>query len=833
MSYKRPNAFVNIQLAEPAVAPSVPSYYPTMIGPHFFVAYKEEVTESAKKYYDGIAVNAIPYPQLPNQSVDTGEKLHVDIGDLSPGANDATGSPNVERFDPDVFVVTDDGAEVDISLAEDVNVTASNFSIPANIIYNPSTGAYLSTKGDIVDALKAAAGVGDWTALSSTNDPALSKDDTEADYNTTQALLTALNTAPDVGDGVVSTAFGVTPGEVYTALIRSKSDGVQYTVQVYDETNGAVIVEQTGLTNTNYALTSLAVTIPADCQQVTIRQITEAATGSAQMWLAATNLRLEGSSALRGQILVSYRALSEEYTGARLARLEAGTLADLKALFGTHGLTPANPLGFAMYQAWRHTGLTVRAVAVGNPAEDDGSSSYTGALTDEVLAYTASFDFINQSPDDYYTWMPTTFNEAVWDVMVARLTSLAGTDRQWHRGVVAGQISTTSEFLRGTDGKLMGAFTSATVGGFSDGDTITYSGADYTVHVVDGVSYVALPLAADTNNINFTYGGTDYADGAFTVEDAVGVTLALTSAEAPVFTAAGYKQVKINDTVTIGTGNYTVFKVRPDILVMSFTSGVENAAGLNKTYLVFRYLTLDGTADGKPDKTTMAEQARDRAKAYAEERLIITLPGWVSDTVNNVETDVEGWYVAAQLAAEMCYPIDLANDRGPGYPVGLGFTGLREAKTKTFKSVRYFTQAQLDIIADGGNTLIVNSNPGERLESRHSLTTDRSSIEMQEIMLGTARDYGSYMYRDTLQSMVKRYRVADGLDAALIMRLNGVRRRLIGTEVVFQDTRVTEVAQGATPDSVSIKGEMAHIYPLNYINVNMNVVQPVPFTVTV
>lgn len=832
MAYEKPNVFVNIQIAEPAVAASTPAFYPVMIAPHFFVAYKEQVEQSGKDYYDKLGLEGIAYPGLPNESVDTNNSLSVDVGDLTPNANDAQGSPNTEPFDPDVFIVTQDGVEVDVSLAEGLLVTASDFDLPANMVYDPSTGDYSQTLGDLTDNDMSAAGTADWTPISTTNDPTLAKDGGQADYNTTQALSVTLHATPDIGDGVMSSGFTVVPGDNWRARIRAKTAAVTYTLQVWDVTNSAVITETTGLTNTDYATTTMDFTVPDNCQSVAIRQITETATGGEILYLGSAHLLYMEDSALQGQILVSYRALEEKYSGARLQKLEASTLAELQDLFGQHGLGPSNPLGFMMYQAWIHTNLPVRGVAVGNPATNDGSSSYTGSVTDELQSYAAAFDFIEQNPDDYYAWALATSNEAVWDAMLARLQTLEGTNRHWARGFVGGDISTMSTFLQGSDGVLYGMFDSATVGGFTDGDTITYNGTDYTVRVVDGQAYVALPLAADTAAISFTYNATQYNDGAFVVDDGVGVMQAFSSAEAPAFTGSGYTRVKVNDTLTIGDGEYTVQSVRSDLLVVSFSSGTEAGGGFNKSFTVYRYLTSDGTVTGTPDKTTMAQMAGSRAEAYADDRLVIVLPGFVSANVQGEFIDVNSWYAAAQLAAEVCYQVDIANNRGPGYPVGLGFTGLREAQSNVFRSVRYFSEAQLDTIADGGNLLLVNDNPGEVLYARHSLTTDRGSVETQEIMLAVSRDYVAYTYKNTLNSLVQRYRLAGALTPALKMRLEAVKRRLTDTERVVQTINITDIKSGETPDALAVSGTMSHVYPLNKIGINLDVVQPVPFTVT-
>jgi len=839
MSYRKPNAFVTITIAEPAVPVLTPSFFPVCIAPHFFVAYKEKVLDAGKTYYEGFPLEDIAYPGLPKQSVNTNEYLIVDVGDLSPTGNDITGSPNIERFDPDVFIVTDDGAEVDISLAEGLNIQSNAFTIPGNLTYNAVTGLYMTTKGDIVDGNMAAEATTAWTPVFNTNTPVLAKDAIEKDYQNDYALKTTLNATPNIGDGFKSTAFTVIGGETYKAVIRAKkaeTTGVNYDVKVFDEGADTLIVgaEVLNKSNTDYETIEIPFTVPSTCSSITIRVLAATATANGIFYTGSVHLLYTGADLLTGSILVSYRALEEKYSGARTVKLEASSIADLTALFGASGLSQANPLGYMMLQAYLHANITIRGIAVGNPPKDDGSSSYTGAITDEVISFTYSKDFMNQAPSQYFVIAPATQNEAVWDVFKAYTDALTATNKNWMRTVVGGKIDTQSTFLRGIDGSFCGMFSSAAVGGFTDGDIITYNGTDYTIRVVDGKAYVPLAFSTNQTNLTFIYNAVEYTDGVFVIKDAASVTMALTAASVTNFLASGYKKVKVNDTLLLSGVKYKVLIVRATILIVEFDDTIpEAAAGLNKVFSIYRYITLDGTSTGIPDKTTMAEMARDRAISYGNERFIICLPGWVAANINNEWTDVESWYAAAQLAAEMCLPVSLALGRGPGYPLGFGFTGLIESQIQDFHSSRYFNEDQLDIIGSGGNSILVNDNPGESLYLRHALTTDMSSIETQEIMTGTARDYVAYSFRQTMLSMIKRYRVAGPLASALKIRLEGLIRVLVADEQVVQGITITNIAAGATPDSVTVEGEITQYYPLNELNINLKIVSPTPFVVSI
>lgn len=842
MTYSRPNAFVSIVLAEPAAPVLTPSFYPTMIAPHFQVEYQKDVDALE---YDSRAIEDIAYPGLRKQKVDTNSYLSVDVGDLTAGANDATGSPNTERFDPDVFIIEKNTqSRVDVSLAEALFVKSTGFTLPANMRWNPVTGEYKDTKGDIADGNMASAGTASWTPVSSNNDPVLAKDDTAGipygsnDY----ALKVTLHGTPDIGDGVESDALSVSGGETWTlkAFVKMGAGLTNYTVQVIDAVSKAVLgTAVAGKTNTGYEVlpVSITVTVPAATGSIAMRVISGAADAGGIFYVGDVTFYYADSNTdkLSGSIQVSYRALDEAYVGERLQRLEVASLDDLIALFGTHGLGPANPLGYMMYNAWVHSGLVTRGVAVGNPASDDGSSTYSGKLDDEILSYTASLDFINSNPDAYYGLAIGTWNEAVWDVFKASVSNLNATNRHWQRLIVNGEIPLKSTFRRGAAGQLMGMISDVQnygAGALVDGDILTYNGVAYTIRVAGSQPYVALPFATNQDDLAVDINGDTDVTIDFTIEDAVSVTQLLTEVDQN-FVASGFKKVKINDTAVIGTESFKVLAVQATAIVLEHLSGAEVSAGVNKSYSIYRYITLDGTSTGRVDKATLASTAATRAEGYASERMVITLPEWYSADINNVETDVEGWYLAAQLAAELCYPSAPAAQRGPGFPVGqAGFTSLREAKTNDFKSSRYFTEAQLDIIAGGGNAIIENDEPGTVLTCRHPLTTDMSSLEYQEVALGVARDYVAYAFRNTLQGLIKKTRIAAPLASSLKMRLEGLTTRLVDRDKAVADIKITSIAAGATSDAVTVKGTISHIYILNRLDVELQVTKPVPFTVS-
>ena len=849
MSYTKPDCFVTIKVAPTALPVTTPTFFPTAIAPHFFVAKDDVVTDAGKDIYNGRQLDSINYPGLPNQTVDDDEKLLVDIGNLASNGIEVAGLPEIEQFGPAIYITTDNGQKVNISGITGVTVASGTFSIPANIVFNPDTGTAVSKKGDLADGNMADAGYDDnWEAVGA--HVTLSKDSDVKWGSNTQSLKVTLSVDTVADEGVQSKAevgdppvgqYLVSPNEKYIAHVVASISSAQksYKIVVFDVTNNTAITSLTEQNNTVFPGVPVALpfTVPVGCSKIQILVLTQSpympAGPDYTIYVGDIHLEYTGTvtedNALKGSVSVSYRALEEKYTGDSMQILEAGTLEELIDIFGLDGIGPANPLGFMMYQMILNSGLKVRGIAVGNPANNNGTSSYTGKIDDEVMAYTTSIDFIHQTPEKFFGLAFATSNETVWGVVKTYLETIEGTKKYWARAVFGGKVPEKLVFRYATDGKLGGVLTTAAV--LTNNCTITHSGLDYQVKVYNGVPYVPLPYATNQSNLSFVFNGETYSDGGYTIVNAQGVTYGLTSASAGDFTANGYRKVKLNDTVAIGAVIFKVLAVRSDLLILECTSATDEPGGADKTYTVFRYLTFDGTENGRPSKALIAEALRDRALYFNYQRISIMVPDWISLLVDNVQTDVESWYAAAQLAAEMCKPVNVVTDTGPGRPVGNAFTGLYDSISHAFKASRWFSEDQMDIIGGGGNLILVNDAPNTMLTSRHSLTTDMSCVEYQEICLGVARDYTAYMIYQTMYRLVKVQRVTEDLISILKMTLGAVRAGLIEDSVLY-DLKFTSINTNTRPDFVNVEGDLMHIYPLNRLQFDLTVVRPVAFNVS-
>jgi hypothetical protein len=140
-----------------------------------------------------------------------------------------------------------------------------------------------------------------------------------------------------------------------------------------------------------------------------------------------------------GSIYVSYRALSDQYSGVAAELLEAAVATDLTAYFGAAGVGPANPLGFGMFQAMAHAGIKVSGLSIGDLPDGNGAGTYSGSISNVTLSYAAALDF--SKAYDLYMVVPMTSDDYVLDVVLAHVNAQSTTGKQERRMVFSPAIT--------------------------------------------------------------------------------------------------------------------------------------------------------------------------------------------------------------------------------------------------------------------------------------------------------------------------------------------------------------------------------------------------------
>lgn len=553
---------------------------------------------------------------------------------------------------------------------------------------------------------------------------------------------------------------------------------------------------------------------------------------------------------LTGAIYVSYRALSDEYAGVNSRMITASSTQELVDLFGSDGIGPANPLGFGMYQAIQHAGIACGGFAIGALPNQDGSGKYEGVITDEVTSYSYALDVAKG--EDVYEIVPMTTNDFVLDTVLAHCDAMSSEEgRSERRMVFAPEINSLWP-VRSEDNYTVFNPVWVTGGEQATTDLLATVIPNVGSEVVTDEGYVLRRINAQDDQL------TDPTDSGFTapalavsgvdLQDPLGELVTMTVTDPGTDTPT---PLDLNVGQQFGTENFLFFEMEDNLFdppskLVRIGDFVRVEADTEEMEITLvgvasdNQMLLAKPQTPKPssiftnrrvsvlrEKTgrDMAEGIRDMAASYNNERLVLIGPDWVSMSVNGERTDVPSFYVAAQLAAELC----LVGRQVPGAEPGANpFTGVRDPIDHPFYSSRYFTEQQLDTGASGGFTWLINDRRDLPVYTRDTLTTDMSQIETRKAVLGVERDLVARTVRAAFRPELRQHRIdntliskmsikADAI-AADLSRPNSPKRcmRTLSTTAVEQSTE--------RPDTLLVGYEGTHLYVMDNVRVSFKIV---------
>lgn len=213
------------------------------------------------------------------------------------------------------------------------------------------------------------------------------------------------------------------------------------------------------------------------------------------------------------------------------------------------------------------------------------------------------------------------------------------------------------------------------------------------------------------------------------------------------------------------------------------------------------------------DKADQAEAIAGVSESYSSSRYINVWP----DVCIIEGRELPGYYLACAIVAG-CASL------APHY----GFTRLSMAGISGLKhSNDYFNQEQLDTIAAGGTFIFVQNSEGAAPYVRHQLTTDRSTIEFQELSFVKNFDYVCYILRDVLDQFIGKWNITPSTLAAIHTSVSAVFETLmlqtqpkIGAPVLgFSITEIKQLEN--TRDRVEVYCEVDFPYPLNHVGMHV------------
>jgi hypothetical protein len=205
------------------------------------------------------------------------------------------------------------------------------------------------------------------------------------------------------------------------------------------------------------------------------------------------------------------------------------------------------------------------------------------------------------------------------------------------------------------------------------------------------------------------------------------------------------------------------------------------------------------------------------ATSLGTRRIVSTWPDVLAVSVNSLATQVPGYFAGAVLAGMTA-----------GLPSQAGFTNLTlTGFVGRENSDDRFSDAQLDVIAGGGNMILTQPVPDAALGVRHQLTTDLSTIFFQEFSVTKNVDLIARFFRGVYRPFLGIYNITDGLMDLLKTRGEGALTFLksqrvprIGPPILTGE--MSRIETSATqPDTVEIDVEIGIPLPLNNIKLTL------------
>lgn len=525
----------------------------------------------------------------------------------------------------------------------------------------------------------------------------------------------------------------------------------------------------------------------------------------------ASDFTLTGG-APAGALFVSYRARDDRYAGLNRRLLEVSSSDDLINLFGTDGIGPANPLGYALYKMWTREGIAVRGVAV-TDAENGAVGSYSATISNLPLAYSLVLDFLKLH--DVFAIVPLTTNAGVRDLVRSHINFMSSElGKSERRAICVPEMSgdivvrggSSYEVWNTIDDTGAGTTLSTLMSGVSIGDTASLGGAP-VLKVADSEFYikgVAPGLGTIIEGNTFDITNTTFL-AEFDLSLVRPAAVRVKSTDSFVVLESG--TARTLDITTVGAaGDENLLKI----------SNPSNYLPDGKTHQFVRSI------DPVTERSAFVAAYKQLARSYADERLVLVTPESVYDA--EAGHDVPSYFVAAMLAVEVC----MTGRQPAGAVPGVSAYGFEESKSSLFKSSRYFTEGELDEMAAAGWTFLVNPAAGAPVNTRHTLTTDMSTLETGEFILGVERDFLARTFRNELRKSLRQFRLQTSTIGSVAIRCDAIATTLSlpgSTSRCYEDVEIVSVIQDPdAPDGLLIDVEATHLYPYNRGSVRVRIV---------
>lgn len=526
---------------------------------------------------------------------------------------------------------------------------------------------------------------------------------------------------------------------------------------------------------------------------------------------------------LSGSVYSSYRALRIDLA-SEVRRYN--DVAALNAVFGPGQVHPANPLAYGVSIMLQNTVTPVNGLGLDE-----------NAAANEVLSYTAATDVLKRG--DMYAIALLTHNPVVHTLFKNHVDQMSAPERKLERVVIINSLLPTISVLQDESTTS----TSATGARQIVTTKLTGSGVFATspTTFIDPTTGVFANVAPG-DNVVIVAGGTGAIPGTYTV-------LSKTDSNTLVFSSAFLSSGSPNDI------QYYVY--RKDGLAAGgasfydrnagfFTNGVAPGHYLNilsgpyagrykiatvvsdkevtLSPVVIAATSLVSGVEYQVDRDLLKYEQADAIKGYSESfadrRVVHCWSDILEAPIGQTVYEVPGYFGCCSISALTA-----------GLPSQQGFTNLAISGFLGIKhSSRYFTEEELDNIADGGTMIFAQDGADQPLYVRHQLTTDRSAIKFQEYSITKNVDFIAKFWRNTYAKFIGQYNIVDTtMDALKTTAGAGIKFLKDNTKIprfggVIRSGNLTSIKESETQiDTVAIRFSFGIPVPLNNIDITIEV----------
>ena len=173
----------------------------------------------------------------------------------------------------------------------------------------------------------------------------------------------------------------------------------------------------------------------------------------------------------------------------------------------------------------------------------------------------------------------------------------------------------------------------------------------------------------------------------------------------------------------------------------------------------------------------------------------------------DVLVPVPGYYLAACVAGQRC-------GQRPEQPLtNVPISG----PTRLKYSGDFFSETQLNVAANGGTYWMWQKNTEAPIACRHQLSTDRSSVQKQEMSITSALDYTGKFIRAGVEPYIGRYTISPTFLKMLQMVVSAQGQYLVNQGYLNTFKLTSMIVSSTSADTIECTIEVGVKFPVNYI----------------